>query len=227
MKQERPSLNIKSDMLWNKTAFIQELIFLAIALIVYLVSFSVFTWGRQDRPLFFDWFGNVNAMFSDPHILVSIGIGAVAGIVIALIFSSADALVGLLSGKNIKKWVGRQDYLLPKTDSERKWALIIGFMGSSVEEVIFRCFIFLSLAPLWSGWIWAALILSAGFTLLHAGMQGFWSTIWIFCISLILCFGVHRGMSLYFLAAAHIMINYTNMFLVPLFTQVKKSSEQE
>lgn len=227
MKQERPPLNIQSNMLWNKTAFFQEVVFLAIAAIVYFISFSIYTWGRQDRPLFFDWFRSVNAMFSDPHVLVSIGIGALAGVAIALVFSSADALVGLISAKNIREWIGRQDYLLPKTDGERKWALIVGFMGSSVEEVIFRCFIFLSLVPLWSGWLWAALILSAGFTLLHAGMQGFWSTIWIFCISFILCFSVHKGMSIYFLAATHILINYSNMFLIPLFTRTAKSSKEE
>lgn len=84
---------------------------------------------------------------------------------------------------------------------------------------MFRGFIFIAVMNLWGTWIWAALILSALFGFLHAGLQGFWSTLWIFIVSVLLCYFVVLGKSIYFLILLHMIVNITNLFILPLLTK--------
>lgn len=213
-------------MLWNKWGMIQQAITFVVLFFVYTII--VLTLHRSPKPLIglHQWRESLLNLFVTPKWYWEILLGLVLGTAISHVLLTLDILVAWIFRKNIPQWIHRADHLLPVGKSQRTWALSISIVGSILEEIIFRAFIFLAILPLWSHWIWAVLILSTIFALFHAGVQGFWSTLWIFLSSIILCQSIAAGFSIYFVSAVHIMMNINNLFLIPLLYYRKQKSQE-
>ncbi len=215
-------LNITPDQLWNIKGIIQQIVMVALMAIIYIVIVNYTGRSPGVHSGLENWLQNLHALFYTNTLLRDMFVAPVMGVAIAGSLFFLDTAVGYILKKNIFNWIHRADYMLPGNKTERNWALRIAIMGSTVEEIMFRGFIFIAIVPIWTSWIWSALLLSAGFGLLHAGVQGFWSTLWIFIISLLLCFFIILGSSIYFVILLHMTINITNMFILPYFLKRKK-----
>ncbi len=214
-------LNITPDQLWNIKGIIQQLVMVALMAIVYMVIIIYTGHSPGLHSGLESWLQNLHALFYTDTLFRDVLIAPVMGVAIAGFLFLLDTAVGYIRKENISNWIHRADYMLPGNKIERNWALGIAIMGSAVEEIMFRGFIFIAIVPIWTSWIWSALLLSAGFSLLHAGIQGFWSTLWIFIISLLLCCFIILGSSIYFVILLHMAINITNMFILPYFLNSK------
>jgi len=209
-------MKVTPELLWNSLGMIQQAVMSILLLFVYVLISIIIARSSSVHPGLENWMQNLQSLFHSDSILMDIIWGALAGLGMALLLSGLDIIVGFLGRKNVREWVHRSDYMLPVSPIQKRWALSISLSGSIVEEIMFRGFIYMAIIPLWSHWIWAALLLSAVFSLLHAGIQGFWSTLWIFMISIFLCYFISQGGSIYFVAIAHVVINIANLFLIPL-----------
>lgn len=214
--QYENKMKITPGQLWNSLGMIQQAIMSILLLFVYVLISIIIARSASAHTGLENWMQNLKNLFRSDDILMNIVWGALTGLGLVIILSVLDVIVAIIGRKDIRKWLHRTDYMLPVTPLQKRWALSISFSGSVIEEIMFRGFIYMAIIPLWSHWIWAALLLSAVFSLLHAGVQGFWSTLWIFMISIFLCYFVSRGGSLYFAAMAHVVINVTNLFILPL-----------
>ncbi|MCK5816627.1 MAG: CPBP family intramembrane metalloprotease [Candidatus Marinimicrobia bacterium] len=214
--QSENKMKVTPEQLWNSLGMIQQAVMSILLLFVYVMILIIIARSVSAHPGLENWMQNLQNLFHSNSILMDIVWGALAGLGMVLLLSVLDIMVAFIGRKNIREWIHRTDYMLPVTQIQKRWALSISLSGSIVEEIMFRGFIYMAIIPLWSHWIWAALLLSAVFSLLHAGVQGFWSTLWIFMISIFLCYFVSQGGSIYFAAIAHVVINITNLFLLPL-----------
>jgi len=216
-------LKVTPDQLWNSLGMIQQAVMSILLLFVYVLISIIIARSVSIHPGLENWMQNLQNLFHSNSLIMDLIWGALTGFTLVIILTVLDIFIAMIGRKNIRTWLHRTDYMLPETPKQKRWALSISLSGSVVEEIMFRGFIYLAIIPLWSHWIWAALLLSAVFSLLHAGVQGFWSTLWIFLISVSLCYFVSQGGSIYFVAMAHVVINITNLFILPLF--FKKQDE--
>ncbi|MBW6458040.1 MAG: CPBP family intramembrane metalloprotease [FCB group bacterium] len=208
-------LNIRPEQLWNAAAMIQQAVMMMVMIVVYtLVRIMVHSTPGKYTGIE-HWLEQLHALFRLNTLPSDILLGAAAGFALAFVLLLLDAGVALIRKKNVKLWLHRSDYILPENKRQRRWALSVALVGSAVEELMFRGFIFLAILPLWNTWIWSALLLSAVFSLLHAAVQGLWSTIWIFIAGFLLCFFVVYGKSIYFIFFVHAMLNIANLFILP------------
>ncbi|MCF7833240.1 MAG: CPBP family intramembrane metalloprotease [Candidatus Marinimicrobia bacterium] len=215
--QHENRIEITPEQLWNVLGMIQQAVMLIILFFVYVVVSIIIARSASVHPGLVSWMQNLQNLFHSDNIPMDLVWGALAGFGLALFLSVLDTLVAVIGKKNVRQWLHRTDNMLPVTRVQKRWALSISLSGSIIEEIMFRGFIYMAIIPLWSHWIWAALLLSAVFSLLHAGVQGFWSTLWIFIISVFLCYFIAHGRSLYFVAMTHVIINISNLFILPLF----------
>ena len=209
-------LDLNPELLWNATGIIQQAVMSTLLLIVYVVVSLIISRSSGAHVGLQKWMSDLQALFSFEHILRNMCYGILIGLAALVLINLLDMLIPVLGRKDIRQWMHRTDYLLPRTRTQKHWALAISISGSIQEEIMFRGFIFLALIPLWSHWLWAALIMSAFFSLLHANVQGFWSTVWIYIISVILCAVLALSGSIYIVVMAHITINLSNLFILPL-----------
>lgn len=221
--REQKYPQIDPELLWNSLGMVQQAVMFALLLISYVSVYMLVSRAPGLHPGLESWLSSLNDLFVTDAIFKDIALGIAAGLAAVILTSVLDVLVALIGGENMRDWMHRTDHLLPETSAQKRWALIISVTGSIQEEIMFRGFIFIALIPVWSHWLWAALILSAFFSLLHAGVQGFWSTIWIFIISVMLCMAIALGFSIYMAAVMHIVINLCNLFILPLL--FKKQDE--
>jgi len=215
--QSENKMKITPEQLWNSLGMIQQAVMSIVLLFVYVLISIIIARSVSAHPGLENWMQNLQNLFHSDSILTDIVWGALAGLGMVLLLFVLDIIVAFIGRKDIREWIHRTDYMLPVTQIQKRWALSISLSGSIVEEIMFRGFIYMAIIPLWSHWIWAALLLSAVFSLLHAGVQGFWSTLWIFMISIFLCYFISQGGSIYFVAIAHVVINITNLLILPLF----------
>ncbi len=195
---------------------IQQAVISIVLIFVYVLITIILARSASAHPGLENWIQNLQKLFAGRNIIMDLIWGMAAGLAMAIILFILDMFIAVMGRKNIRDWIHRTDYMLPVTPTQKRWALSISLSGSVVEEIMFRGFIYMAIIPLWSHWIWAALLLSAVFSLLHAGVQGFWSTVWIFMISIFLCYIISRGGSIYFAAMTHVVINITNLFILPI-----------
>ncbi|MEA3391577.1 MAG: CPBP family intramembrane glutamic endopeptidase [Candidatus Marinimicrobia bacterium] len=215
--QYENKMKITPEQLWNSLGMIQQAVMSILLLFVYVLISIIISRSVSAHPGLENWMQNLQNLFHSDSILTDLIWGAFAGFGMVLLLSVLDIIVAFIGRKDIREWIHRTDYMLPVTRIQKRWALSISLSGSIVEEIMFRGFIYMAIIPLWSHWIWAALLLSAVFSLLHASVQGFWSTLWIFMISIFLCYFISQGGSIYFVAIAHVVINITNLLILPLF----------
>lgn len=217
------SPEISPRQLWNANGILQQFVFLLIMGWVYfiirmLVHNAPGQYGGLER-----WLQFLQGMFRLSRQMSAFLTAPLIGIFIAFLLFGLDTLTGYLLKKKLQFWMRRGDFMLPVDKKQRGWALAITFLGSGVEELLFRGFIFNAILPVWDSWIWAALILSALFAFLHAGLQGFWSSLWIFIVSVFLCGLAARGRTIYELTLIHITINLMNLFIIPfLFAKIEE-----
>ncbi len=214
--QQHNELQISSDMLWNKWGMIQQAIIFVFLLIIYTVIVLLLHRSPKPYPGLESWFINFKGLFVSDKWYWDIIFGIIVGTFLSHLLLAFDNLVAWLMKRDIPTWIHRADHLLPQNRKQKKWAVLISIVGSIQEEILFRGYILLAILPLWSHWLWSVLILSTFFALFHAGVQGFWSTLWIFLSSIVLCVSVAAGKSLYFAIMIHIMINLNNLILIPL-----------
>jgi membrane protease YdiL (CAAX protease family) len=213
-RRENP-LGIRPEQIWNVQGMIQQAVMLLLMIITYSTVYFLTRGSPGKFPGLETWLSALHGLFRGSRFIPGIFGGAVTGLLLAAGLFMLDAAVGWIGRRDLRAWVHRSDFMLPRTREQRKWAWIIAVTGSVVEEILFRGYIFLAILHMWDSWLWPALILSAVFGFLHAGVQGFWSTLWIFMISMLLCYFVTAGKSMYFLVAVHMTVNVTNLFLLP------------
>ena len=214
--------DIDPAMLWNSMGMFQQLIMFTLMSIVYVVISLIISRSSGTHPGLENWMQNLHALFGLHSILRDILFGVLIGILAVLLTTLLDTFIAVISRRDLAKWMHRTDYLLPQSKMQKRWAWAISVTGSIQEEIMFRGFILLAVLPVWSHWIWAALILSAFFALLHASVQGFWSTLWIYMISVLLCAIIALGGSIYLAVVTHMTINVCNMFLLPKILDTKR-----
>jgi len=225
-KELENKLKVSPDMLWNKEVMKQQVFTAVFVLAVYAVILFLLKGSFKPFLGLHRWHESFIDLFMTPKWYKEIFMGIIAGTLISHLIVGLDLLVGSIMRKDIRKWLHRTDYLLPRTSSEKKWAFSITLLASTLEEIIFRAYILLAILPIWSHPIWAVLLLSAAFALLHGSLQGFWSTVWIFLVSIALCLSIVAGLSIYFVAAMHILVNLNNLFVIPILYYKKKKNQE-
>ncbi len=214
-------LKISPEQLWNSLGMIQQVITAIVLLAVYTTIYFIVERSYVGHPGLTNWLDALNKLFLSDALLKDIALGLAVGIVLVILTALFDLFVAAIQKQNISEWMHRTDHLLPETKVQKRWALGISVVGSVVEEIMFRGFIFMAIINIWDHWIWASLIISSVFSLLHAGVQDFWATILIFIISMCLCVIVAMGGSIYLVAVTHIMINLSNLFILPMLFNKK------
>ena len=134
---------------------------------------------------------------------------------VSLIFLFFETAIALYLNEDIRIRLGKNDYLLPVTRMQKWRALGIIGIGAFIEEILFRAYLFQALLPIWDNWLWAALLVSAIFALVHTNLQGLSASIWIFITSMLLLSILIYTSSLLFAVTIHFFINFFNIFIIP------------
>jgi membrane protease YdiL (CAAX protease family) len=208
-------IRIRPEQLWNSTGLLQQAVFSAVLIFSYLGIYLLNDANPGAYPGLDNWLQSLHSLFRLRQGMTLILLAPLIGAALSLLIALLDTAAGLLQKADIHTWIHRTDDLLPDNRRQQYWAFWISLTGSTVEELMFRAFLFTALIPVWNSWVWAALLLSAVFSLLHTGVQGFWSSLWIFFISVLLCYFLVLGFSIYALILIHISINLMNLFGIP------------
>ncbi|HDR04938.1 MAG TPA: CPBP family intramembrane metalloprotease, partial [Candidatus Marinimicrobia bacterium] len=141
------------------------------------------------------------------------GIGI--AILLSILFTVAEISLSKIQGASWDDRLHNADFLLPQTQKQKQNAALINISASTVEEILFRAYFFLALLNLWTHWLWAALLVSAVFALLHTNFQGFTASVWIFISSLILVWLLQTSGSIWPGVLLHFVLNSLNLFILP------------
>lgn len=211
-------IDLSPEIIWGKPGFLQQGLFWALTVIIWS-GISIYSHFHPDTASgLIAWQGQIKPLFNVHHIGNFLLWGIIIGTSLSIIFALADILISIVSGKNWYDSFENLDLLLPNTQKTKKNAAIIVISGSVVEEILFRGFLFFALMPLWTHWLWAAILVSAIFALIHTNLQGFSASLWIFSISMILIIVILQTHSLVFCAVIHTTVNYVNIFIFPKIT---------
>jgi uncharacterized protein len=215
MKEPQMQENdITPDMLWGKAGWLQQGIYWLAAFFIFAAVWLPTYLMPSRFPALENWQNRVlNALLTADLKFIIWGIGL--GLLLALLFAGAEILISKMKLEAWDKRLHNADFLLPQTKKQKQNAALINVSASIVEEILFRGFFFLALANLWTHWLWAAVLVSAVFALLHTNFQGFTASVWIFISSLILIWLLQKSGSLWPGAVLHYMLNSLNLFLLP------------
>lgn len=206
---------ITPELIWSKYSVLQHLIFWLMALgawygLHWLGSnterFTLPVWRYVARVRFYFYTGDFQQMAL---------LGALFGLVILGLILLVDVLIAKMSNQPPAHQILRNYYLLPRTNTQGFVALIVGINAGVFEEIFFRGGIFTLLFFLTNSVVTSIVITSAVFALLHAPMQGWLSTVWIFIIGILLNIIVLETGNYYAAMFCHITVNIGNLFLVP------------
>ncbi len=124
------------------------------------------------------------------------------------------------------KHILRNREILPRTRNQQYIALLIGVNAGVFEEIFFRGGLFILLSLLIGSPESAIIITAAMFALLHAPMQGWYSTAIIFLVGILLNVLLLSSGSYFTPMFCHITINIGNLFLVPAIFQDELAEEE-
>jgi len=142
-------------------------------------------------------------------------LGVLSGVVILLLILGSDSVAAKIKHQPIKDHVLRNSHLLPRTSGQHFIALLVGINAGIFEELFFRGGVFTLLLLLLHSTELAILITAGVFALLHAPVQGWYSTAWIFLVGIFLNLLLLSAGSYYAPIFCHITINLGNLFIIP------------
>jgi len=206
---------IPPDLIWSKYSVIQGVVFWLLALGTWhglhwlgrnYEQFTLPVWRYVSRVRYYFYTGNFDRM-----VMLGLVIGALllGGLLLA------DLLIAKIKGIKPARQVLRNYYLLPRTNKQSFIALILGINAGIFEEIFFRGGLFTLFLFLTHSVTLGILITSVIFALLHASLQGWLSTFWIFLFGVVLNILVLYTGTYIAAIVCHITINVSNMFLVP------------
>ena len=203
------------DIIWGKPGLFQQVIFALVALSIWAIVTFMISLNPASHEALIEWQYRVSGLFHFNNIVTYLGLAILIAAGLSLLFLILETLIAMLKNEDITIRLQRNDFLLPVTPGQKWRALGIIFTGSLVEEILFRAYLFQALFPLWNHWIWAALIVSAIFALVHTNMQGLSASIWIFLTSMLLITILMQTSSLLYAVILHFSINFFNLFIIP------------
>lgn len=208
---------VTPDLLWSKFSLLQHALFWVLGIVIwwglhFLASnFGAWTlpiWKYVSRIRFYLFTGDFN------HEVIR---GIFSGAIILLIITGIDLLIAKIKGERAATQILRNHYLLPRTNKQRVIAVVLGINAGIFEEIFFRGGVFFLLLFLSHSTIIAILITSAIFALLHASVQGWYSTLIIFFVGIVLNVMLLLTDSFYAPMLCHITINLGNLLVIPSF----------
>ena len=208
---------VTPDLLWSKYSIIQHVVFWVIALGIwwglhYLArtreAWTIPLWQYLSRIRFYFFTGDFN------HAAVR---GILIGAAILFAITGFDWLVAKLKGDPPVTQILRNHYLLPRTPKQRFIAVVLGVNAGIFEELFFRGGVFFLLLLLTRSAIFSIVVTSAVFALLHTSVQGWYSTVLIFLVGIVLNLLLLLTDSFYAPIFCHITINLGNILVIPSF----------
>ncbi len=203
------------DVIWGGPGLFQQLVFILIAGSVWALSSLLVSINPHTFESIISWQDRVSALLHPDELAGYLLIALILGAVLSLAFLLLEILIAFFKHQNASIRLRRNDFLLPVSRPQKLHALGIIILGASVEEMLFRAFLFEAFLPIWSTWLWSALLVSAIFALIHTNLQGLSASIWIFLTSLILVFIIQTTHSLFFAIFLHFSVNFYNLFVLP------------
>ncbi len=209
--------HITPELLWSKFSVIQHIFFWLFAIAVWYglhwlgsthERWTIPVWRYVSRIRFYLFTADFN------HAAIR---GVIIGAALLFLITGVDYIVAKLKHQKPARQILRNYYLLPRTSKQRFIAVLLGINAGIFEELFFRGGVFILLLLLTGSTVFSLLITSAFFALLHTSIQGWYSTLWIFIVGLILNVLLIVTGSFYASMFCHITINLGNLLVVPSF----------
>jgi|GEM_PF-1967998 len=208
---------ITPELLWSKYSLIQHLLFWLIALGVW----SSLHWlgSTQERFTIPIWryVAQVQSYGFTGDLAGDAVRGVLSGAVILLLILGSDVVVARVKGQPAREQILRNSHLLPRSPRQQFIAFLVGTNAGIFEELFFRGGLFTLLSLLLRSPELAILVTAALFALLHAPVQGWYSTAWIFLVGVFLNLLLLYSGSYYAPIFCHVTVNLGNLFIIPAF----------
>jgi len=210
---------ITPELIWSKYSVIQQIIFWLVVIAAWhglqwigstYEQFTIPVWRYTARIQSFFYSGDFRG-----DVLHGIYWGA--GVLLLVLLS--DYLIAWIKKEPAIDHILRNREILPRTKKQQYIALLVGVNAGIFEEIFFRGGLFVLLSLLTGSPESAIIITAASFALLHAPMQGWYSTAIIFLVGILLNVLLLSSGSYFTPMFCHITINIGNLFFVPAIFQ--------
>ncbi len=212
---KKPREQISPEILWSKYSVIQQLIFWLVGFAIWkglnwlAASYESLTlpiWRYVSTVRYYTYAGDMQVMML---------IGTISGVIILLLLMLTDYLIARSKGEKPSRHILRNHYLLPRTDKQRYIALFVGVNAGIFEELFFRGALYILFFILTGSVILGILFTAILFAILHAPIQGWYSSLWIFLVGIFLNILLLQTQSYYAPIFCHVIINMGNLFIIP------------
>ena len=212
---------MKLLLIWSKYSVIQQLVFWILA----IAAWHLLQWLGGTYPQFtipiWRYTIRVRSYFYTGDFAGMVLLGLLAGAGILAVILVGDYLVAKIRNEPPLKHILRNRHILPRTSKQQHLALLIGVNAGVFEEIFFRGGIFAFLLFVFQSTELAILVTSVIFALLHAPLQGWYSSVLIFLVGVFLNLLMLYTGSYYAPIFCHILVNIGNLFIIPAFFEQK------
>ncbi len=206
---------ISPEILWSKYSIIQHILFW----IAGVLAWHGLHWlgGQVEDWTLSIWLyvARIRTYFYTGDFSGQVYLGVIAGLGILGAILIVDTLTARAQGHRPVRQILRNYQLLPRTGRQQRIAMIVGINAGVFEELLFRGGVFVLMLTLTGSTPIAVLITSVLFAVLHAPMQGWYSTLWIFLAGIVLNLLLIITGAFYAPVFCHIVINVGNLFVIP------------
>jgi len=208
---------ITPDLLWSKYSVIQHIVFWILA----IIGWHGLHWlgGHFDRFTLPIWLylAKFRTFVYTGDFSGEIWLGLIAGVVVLGVIILVDYMTARIKGKPLVEQILRNHHLLPRTSRQQLIAAGVGINAAIFEELVFRGAVFLLLWVLSDSILLSILITSLLFAVLHTPIQGWYSTVLIFGVGILLNILLLVTEAFYAPIFCHIVVNVGNLFIIPSF----------
>jgi membrane protease YdiL (CAAX protease family) len=210
-----PREHISPDLLWSKYSVIQQLIFWLVGLAAWHgLNWIGANYERFTLPIW-RYVSTFRSYFFTGNMQGMILLGTICGLAILGLLVLTDYIIARSKNEKPAKHILRNYYLLPRTNKQRYIALFVGINAGIFEELFFRGALYILFFILTGSVVLGVLFTAILFAILHAPIQGWYSSLWIFMVGIFLNILILQTESYYASIFCHIVINIGNLFLIP------------
>ena len=123
-KEQNNKLKLTPELIWSKLGIYQEIILLGLILATYAISEFIYKMNPIKHHSIYEWHNRVFAIFNLQSVFSYLLKGILIGIFVSFVIAMLEILISKLQNKNCYKNIMRNDFLLPKTDFQKKMAII-------------------------------------------------------------------------------------------------------
>lgn len=206
---------ISPEILWSKYSVIQHIVFWILA----IAGWHALHWlgSHAERWTLQIWLyvARIRSYFFTGDFSGQVFLGALTGLGILAIILVVDVLTARIKGERPVRHILRNYQLLPRTTRQQLIAMVVGINAGIFEELFFRGAVFVLLLNIAGSTLIAVILTSLLFAVLHTPVQGWYSTVWIFVVGIVLNILLIRTDAFYAPILCHIIINAGNLFVIP------------